>query len=146
MKKLPQLFVICCALALFGGGATCRQSRLEPGGAYATTNTVPDLQFYQVEATFALAYATIDTAFKFEKDNRQTLWALSPDIKHGIDKIRPDATAYRNLYIAARKAYLANPVPTGLSNLQSTLLKIQQIAVAAQTAIGNIETDKSKVK
>lgn len=119
---------------------------MEPGGAYApdpTTNAVTgvvtqiatDKPFFIVDGAFYLAYSIIDGAFTFERDNRATLWALSPEIKHALDKIRPDAVVARNSYIAARKGYIANPTPAGLSDLQFALAKIQQLQAAATAVI-----------
>ena len=124
-------------------------SKLEGGGAYApgttayTTNAAgevatnfnataeSDKAFFIADAAFWTAYSAIDGAFTFERENRDALWKLSTDVKHGLDKIRPDAVLYRNQYIAARKAYMANPTPAGLNLLESILGKVQQLQAAA---------------
>lgn len=137
-KHLGKLFAASLlALALLSlaiPGIGCK-STLETGGAYAQTNTLPDLQFYQIDAAYDFAYSTIDAAFKFEKDNRQTLWKISPEIKHSLDKIRPQAVLADREYLAARAAYMANPTPAGLSVLQTALSKAQQLTAAAQAAV-----------
>lgn len=122
------------------------KSTLEQSGAYApdpvtnavsgaVTQVTADKPFFIADGAFYLAYSAIDAAFTFERDNRATLWALSPDIKHALDKIRPDAVVARNSYIAARKGYLANPTPAGLSDLQFALAKIQQLQSAATAVL-----------
>src|SRR5262245_2666148 len=112
--------------------AGCVGKRLEPGGAYApggfvvTTNTggvgetnfMPtaqaDMAFYVADSSYDLAYSIIDGAFKFERDNRAALWRVSPSIKHTLDEIRPKALEIHKRWAAARQAYIANPVATGL--------------------------------
>lgn len=131
---LAVLGVLCMA-------ASCKQARLEPGGAYAPVDangaaTVqPDLAFYQADAAFDLAYSTVDAAFKFENDNRVLLWKVSPQIKHTLDQIRPQASSVVLEWAKARQTYLANPVPANLTPLQAILAKIQQLAVTAQSVI-----------
>jgi hypothetical protein len=120
-------------------------SKLEPGGAYApvTTNadgTVtptaePDKAFLIVDAGFELAYNALDTAFKFERSNRALLWKLSPDIKHGLDAIRPTASDVKLKYAKARTEYLANPTPAGLDMLNQILSKVQALSAAATGAL-----------
>lgn len=112
----------------------CRAT-LEPGGAYAPVGQKADMTFYTIDAAFTLAYAAVDGAFKFEKQNRAALWDVSPKIKRDLDYIRPDAAKVVKRYMAARKAYLANPVPDNLTELQSTLALAQRISVAALATI-----------
>lgn len=113
----------------------CGTTRLELGGAYAQTNQVPDLQFYQIEAAYDLAYSTLDGVFKFEEDNRAGLWKLNPKIKQTLDKIRPQAWDYNVEYLTARAAYKANPVPSGLTTLQTISTKLQQLLLTAQAVL-----------
>lgn len=124
MKKLSVIFLII--LASFG----CHKT-LEPGGAYAPTNTVPDMAFYVSDAAFSAAQASLDAAFTWERQNRLFLWSVSPAIKHGLDKIRPDATTAVKDYLIAREAYRAHPTPAGLDKLTTILTKLQQIQGAA---------------
>lgn len=147
MKKTLVGFIALLSLSI-GLWCGCKAT-LAPGGAYAptvfttnattgviTTNQMPsDMAFYITESTFILAASTIDTAFRFERDNRAALWKLSPDIKHTLDKIRPDATQAVNAYAAARKVYMANPTPAGLDMLNTIMAKAQQIASAAAAAV-----------
>ena len=135
------LSLLLCAPFLIG--ATCKEARLEPGGAYApivtnaatgVVSTNSDLAFYQIEASYAAAYAAIDGLFKFEADNEKALWAISPNIKLTLDKIRPDAWEANKSYHKARKAYLAVPVPANLTVLQQVLARMNQL-LAAATAV-----------
>jgi hypothetical protein len=124
------------------GLAGCKGT-LEQGGAYAPIGTngvvtiAPDYAFYVVDSGFDLAYSTVDGAFKFEADNRMLLWSISPNIKHTLDQLRPQAVTIRNEYAAARAAYMANPTPAGLTTLQAALAKAQQIAAAAMAVLPN---------
>lgn len=145
MKKLFAPIVLCLAtvaLLLLSPGCASSNARLEPGGAYAPvtgtgTNAVanPDYSFFVVDSAYNLAYSTIDAAFKFEHDNRQYLWGLSPQIKKTLDSIRPQAAAADSEYLTGRAAYLANPTPAGLSGLQAILAKVQQYASAISAAL-----------
>lgn len=124
-------------------------SKLQEGGAYApdpTTNAVTgivttiaaDKPFFVVDSAFYLAYSAVDAAFTFERDNRATLWKLSPQIKHDLDAIRPDAVLARNAYMAARKSYIANPTPAGLDTLSTVLAKVQQLQTTANAVINSL--------
>ena len=141
MKRLVPIIALVACLGL----SACK-STLEPGGAYAptTTNAVtgvitatqaPDMAFYNIDSAYLLAYSTANAAFDFERNNRAMLWKISPQIKHTLDTIRPQAVAANMRYLAARASYLANPVPAGLTQLQTILAEIGSIASAAQVAI-----------
>jgi len=114
---------------------------LAPGGAYAPVDAngnpiqAPDMVFYNIDAAYDLAYSTVDAAFRFERDNRTLLWKVSPQIKHTLDSIRPQAVSANADYLRARAAYMANPTPAGLTALQTVLSKISQLATAAAAAL-----------
>jgi hypothetical protein len=135
MKRI--LTSLLLSLALVAGlGSSCKNSRLEVGGAYApvtgsTTNAAANLAFFQADSAYDLAYSAIDAAFKFEKENRAMLWKISPGIKHALDKIRPEAVNINRKYLAARAAYMAYPTPAGLGDLQTMLGQLQQLSAAA---------------
>jgi len=132
MKKLIALLTITTGLLFL---ADCQSARLESGGAYAPVGQVPDMQFYQVDAAYDLAYAAIDGAFTFERDNRLVLWGVSPQIKHTLDSIRPQAVQANIEYHRARAAYMANPVPANLGLLQQILAKVEQLMATAHAAL-----------
>lgn len=136
-KPQPPTTVVSLLLAgmlAIGAFAGCKAT-LEPGGAYAPVGQKADMTFYAIDAAFNLAYAAVDGAFKFERDNRKALWAISPKIKRDLDYIRPDAAKVVVRYMAARKAYLANPVPDNLTELQNVLALAQRISAAAVAAV-----------
>lgn len=122
----------------------CR-AHLEPGGAYApvvtnldgtiTPSARANIEFFAVEASFKLAYVTADTAFEFERDNRLFLWRISPEIKHGLDGLRPQAVEVKRRYALARQAYEANPVPANLTVMQTILEEAKALAAAAAAAL-----------
>jgi len=123
--------ISCCSMIHTG----CK-STLAIGGAYAPgtngiSTTQPDLAFYLTDSSYDVAYAALEAAFKFERDNRPALWSLSPIIKQTLDKIRPTALQASNEYLLARAAYMANPVPANLSGLQTALAKMQQLTATA---------------
>jgi len=143
-------FAACSALALALVVTTISCAhKLAPGGAYSgstiTTNAAGtvttnqlfqgDYAYYVVEAAFALAYDSMDAAFKFERDNRAALWKVSPSVKHTLDTLRPQADSVVVTYTAAREAYEANPVPVNLTAMQTALAKIQQLSAAAVAAL-----------
>jgi hypothetical protein len=130
------------------------KTTLEAGGAYApavvTTNAAgqvvtnataaPDMAFYATDAAFLTAYNIVDGVFTWERDNRAFLWKLSPDIKHGLDGIRPTAWEIRKEYLAARETYKANPTPAGLDLLNTLLAKMRQFQATAQTLSANLNS------
>ena len=133
--------------ALLAGPALtgCKSARLEPGGAYAplTTNDdltvtptqAPDLGLFVADQAFDLAVSTMGVAFKIERDNRMLLWRVSPEIKHGLDRVRPQAVEAKKRYALARTAYLANPIPGNLDTLNTVLAELKALSEAAQAAI-----------
>jgi hypothetical protein len=125
----------------------CKSAKLEPGGAYApvTTNAdgtttatqAPDLALFEVDSAFDLAYTATDAVFNIERSNRQMLWSISPQIKHTLDGIRPQAVDAKKRYALARKAYLANPVPANLDALNTVLATMKNLSSAAAAALPN---------
>lgn len=146
-KRSVGSLLVLCSLAMLPIAETgCNKSTLEPGGAYSPTSTnvvtgevtatqAPDKEFFIADAAFYTAYSVIDAAFTFERDNRATLWQLDPNVKKTLDKIRPQAVTGKNTYLDARKAYLANPTPAGLSTLQTALGRLQQLQSAVSAVI-----------
>lgn len=133
-RRAAAMLAITLAIFLSSGCAT-GNARLEPGGAYAPTGQAADFAFYGVESAYALALAAFKTASRLEIDNRAALWAVSTNIKHTLDEIRPKALAADRAYAKARMAYLKDPTPDGLSGLQTILGQFQQLAGAAIAAI-----------
>jgi hypothetical protein len=139
---------LAAALAV-GLGAGCSSTKLEPGGAYAPVDisgnaiVKPDPAFYIVDAAYAVAYATVDGVFKFEADNRLFLWQVSPDFKHALDKLRPEALKVRDDYARCRLAYKANPVPANLTQLQAALAKVQQVTATAAALLPTVTTKQN---
>lgn len=140
---------------IFGGSqlAGCKKT-LEAGGAYSgsvletnlaggvVTNQVaaPDLAFYTTDLAFSSVDSLIDGVFNWERANRAFLWGRSPDIKRGLDKIRPTAWEIRKQYVLARETYKANPTPAGLDTLGTLLAKLQQLQTTATALSSNLNT------
>jgi len=131
--------IFMCCVALCG----CRTPSLEQGGAYnvSVTNAVtgnvissPDYPFFVVDSSFNLAYQTVDGIFTYEQDNRATLFAINPEIKHTLDKARPIAVDVVRRYTAARADYIASHTPYELKTLQGILSELNTLAVTVQTA------------
>lgn len=123
------------AVALLALG--CVATRLSTGGAYAqseASKAQPEL--FALDASFDVAYAALDTVFKYEKQNRSALWKLSPNIKHGLDKLRKESVIVATDYATARTVYLTNQVE-GLSRMQSSLNKLQAAGASAVVVIQN---------
>lgn len=141
-ESIFQALVLTLALLLgamlFNGCGLLSAKKFEPGGAYANTDTTaatPEL--YASDAAFDLAYRALDVTFKYERDNRAALWAISPKIKHSLDGLRESATQVWLDYAVARKAYLATPTTANLSALQTVLGKMQQANAAALAVIAS---------
>jgi len=133
--KTIRISLILLVLCLIGQGCVTN-TRLEPGGAYsqsATAAAMPEL--FVMDSSFDLAYSALDTTFKFERNNRTMLWAISPNIKHTLDKLRVEASRVKLDYAIARQAYLANSIQTNLDALTTALTKLQAINIAALTVI-----------
>ena len=130
MKRFYSLFL---ALACLVAMPACKSS-LAPGGAYAVQGQ-PDMAFFVADADYQVAYQTVDAAFVFERNNRAYLWTISPNIKHTLDGIRPQAVKVNADYLIARAAYIANPTPPGLTGMQAILAKMQQLVATATSVL-----------
>lgn len=148
MKMKHIIISVLAAITLIA----CK-STLEQGGAYApgtfviatndsgvvVTNFIavaaPNRAFYLADASYDLAYSAIDAAFEFERRNRDALWRLSPSIKRALDDLRPTAWDINVKWAKARQAYLLNPTPPGLTDLQRLLSELQNVSQAARAAL-----------
>lgn len=125
-------------------------SKLEPGGVYAPTNSAGvvvynDQALALADASYQFTYETVQSVFKFERDNRDVIWAVSHDVKHGLDKARPVAVDINRRWAAARNAYKKNPTPEGISTLQSILSELNRLLPVVQQQlepVKNIKTNK----
>lgn len=140
---------------LVGAVAGCKTPSLEVGGQYAplpvvstndigvvsTNQVAPDVALFEVDSAFKMAYETVDTVFNLERENRALLWGVSHDIKHSLDKIRPDAAQAAKSYATARAAYLANPTMVNMSSMQAALTKIQALSSSATAVVSNLQTN-----
>ncbi len=123
MKYLLALLSVCLLCG-------CKTPKLEPDGAYKG-----DLNLALADASYKFAYETTIAVFQFELENRAELWKVSPSIKHGLDKLRPEVVKVDKRWAIARRAYKANPTPQGLSNLQTILAEIQRLLPAVQSQL-----------
>ena len=141
--KFKFLFLILALTAsvLLSG---CQTPRLEPGGAYAPTNSVGQVVYNDVglavaDASYKLAYQTVLGFMKFERDNRAAIAAINPSVgasvKAELDKLRPQVVSIDLRWAKARKAYRLNPTPAGLSTIQTILSEIQRLIPAVQSQI-----------
>lgn len=151
MKKFFSLLLIALSVTLSACTTSC--GTLQSGGAYAPTATnevtgavaptqAPDYAFFACDNAFDLAFSTISATFKFERENRDALWKISPEIKHAMDKARPVAFKLGQDYAKARTAYQANPTPAGLSELQTALSRAESIAAAIAVQINTTPAKK----
>lgn len=134
MKRLFSIACLAISMALLPPATTGCKSTLAPGGAYAPAGTQPDMAFFAADAAYQIAWNTINAAFDFERNNREYLFRLSPEVKHTLDSLRPNAVTANSEYLKAREAYKLNPVPDNLTALQSALAKIKQL-LPAVTAV-----------
>jgi len=126
----------------------CHSPTLNAGGVYApmatntagtvTTNT--DAAFFTAETTFWTAYSVMDAAFSAERANRAAYWAISPNIKEGLDAIRPEAWQVVQRYIAARRAYEAAPSTANLETLTGAGERITQLSATASSLLAPVSS------
>ena len=121
----------------------CKTARLEPGGVYAPTNELGQVVYADTglalaDASYQLAYDTVSAVLKFERDNRATIWALSPEVKKALDKVREQGNALNLRWAEARYLYKQNPTPAGLTALQTILAEIQRLVPVAQQQLAPV--------
>lgn len=141
--KLPLMLLIgVLSVGMLSG---CKTPKLEPGGVYAPTNAVGvviynDLGLALADASYKFTYETALSVFAFERDNRLAIWALSPDVKHALDAIRPKVVEVDRRWAQARKLYKANPTPAGLNVLQTILAEAQRLLEVARQQVQPVST------
>lgn len=140
MKRLLAALVLTAVLALAFVTPGCKTSTLEPGGAYSPTNAVGevvhnDIGLAMSDASYKFAYESALTVFQFEKDNRAALWAVSPEIKHTLDKARPVVVDINVRWAVARRSYRQNPTPASADALTAIVSEMQRLLPAVQSAI-----------
>lgn len=147
------LLTVMLAMPILVGCDGCHKATLEGGGAYSpgvtssvtnADNTVseiftptqrPDMELFLADSAFGIAYRAVDVVFNLEKQNRAWLQQQAPQIKQALDQARPVAADAVRKYTAARKAYIANPTPTGLSDVQTALSEIQRVNSSVQAVL-----------
>jgi hypothetical protein len=144
MKKLLLLPILGLVLGI---GLSCKTPSLETGGAYKPTNELGQVIYNDVglamaDASYKLAYDTIISVLKFEKDNRAHLFEVSPticlDVKHAMDKVRVQTWQIEQRWALARRAYRASPTPAGMTTLQTILAEIQRIIPVVQSQLNPV--------
>ena len=119
---------------------------LESGGAYnqfstnadGTVTAKKDTPLYVADQSFEVAYNTLNAAFTIEQNNADFFWKISPQIKKSLDKVRPGAWEAVKSYVAARDAYIKNPVPANLDGLNAVIARMQQFVYVANAALGQV--------
>lgn len=150
MKRAILLFAFVSSLiALVWFAVGCKSPHLETGGLYAPTNAAGqvvynDLGLALADGSYKLAYETVSAIFKFERDNRAAIWALSPQVKKTLDKARTEAVDIDRRWAEARKLYKAKPTPAGLSAIQGVLLEIQRLIPVAQAQLDPVYSSITK--
>lgn len=142
MKRLLtasiSFFAVCVVASFILVG--CKTPSLEPGGAYAPTNVVGqvvsnDIGLALVDASYKFAYESIQTVFKFERDNRPAIWAVSHNVKKGLDDARPRVVEWDKRWATARFEYRQNPTPAGLNKLQTILAEMNRLLPIVQSQL-----------
>lgn len=134
--------LLLLGLTLGGWGCGGLGHRLESGGAYApvTTNatgevtaaTAPETVLFITDATYQFAYRTVLGVMQFELDHRQELLRLAPQVKAGLDALRPQVQDIDVRWARARQRYQAHPTPAGLTALQQVAAELTRLLPVAQ--------------
>jgi hypothetical protein len=130
MRKMLRLLAI--TLLVCGVTVGCKTGRLEQGGAYAVVGQQQELPLMIADQLYKTSYTALDLTFKIEKDNREVLWKLNPNIKHRIDALRDAAWAVNLKWATARALYVQNPIPANLSAMELVLAEMQKLVPIAQ--------------
>lgn len=151
LRSYLPLLLLTLSLAVL---PACKSPNLAAGGGYApvTTNSVgevvpasaPDKALYLADASYKLAYDTMAGAFKFERDNREEILKISPEVKKALDNLRPNVVEVERRWALARKAYRQNPTPAGLSTIQSILAEIQRFVPVVQSQLAPVYAGLTK--
>ena len=145
MQKILSLILLAALLSL----SACKSPQLQPGGVYSPTNSVGQVVYNDIglalaDAAYKLAYETVGAVLKFEQDNEVVIWAISPDIKHALDKVRVTGNDINLRWANARKIYRLNPTPAGLSTLQTILAEVQRLVPVAQQQLATVNSTLTK--
>jgi hypothetical protein len=143
-NKILLLTLIGGMAALALSSISCKTPHLEAGGSYAPTNAQGQVIYNDVglalaDASYKYAYNQIFDVMKFERENRKTIYAISPtgelNFKHALDRLRPMVVEIDKRWAFARRAYRLNPTPAGLNDLQTALAEIQRFVPVVQSQL-----------
>lgn len=141
--KIKLFSTVLMACLLVGCSSGCK-SHLEQGGAYnpSVTNvatgevtSAPKDVLYTLDASYKFAYGVVAGGLKLEMDNRESVAALSPEVKPALDKVRNVVWEIDQKWATARKAYKDNPNEEGLANLKGVLSELEKIVPIVQDAL-----------
>lgn len=127
MKKQFHALFLCLSFLLspiwmpvFTGaivGAGCSGcSTLAPEGVYGS-----DKLLYETDKLIVDSYQIFDAFLRLEKENRDALFKVSPEIKKTADKIRADGPKWISSAIAMRDAYKSQPGTDTKTALETAL-------------------------
>lgn len=91
-----------------------------------------------------IATSTFSALWVLEKENRMTLWAVSPDIKHAVDKTRAGAPGWIADLSSAIKAYKASKTDLTKSWVDKSQESLGKETTEAQKQIVDIKTKLTK--
>lgn len=135
---LNAILVALLAVAATGCVLFNPDKKLEPGGAYAKTETAEAMpELFLADSAFKTTYSAMKVVFDYEIANRVVLWKLSPNIKKKLDEYRDKVWEVNVEYAQARTAYLANKVPANLDAMTAALAKLTQLNAVVATVIAN---------
>lgn len=133
--RLSAFIALLCAVTWLAFTPGCAQ-KLQPGGAYApalvnpdgsvTPTAAPDMALFVLDASYDLAYQTVLTACRLEKQNRPLLGRVFPELKREMDKVRIATWQIDQDWAAARAAYLDHPVAANLTAIQRALAEMER--------------------
>lgn len=152
IKSNPATFIVCLMLvglySVITTTCTGCKTNLEPGGAYApvtvstnaatgevTTNVNAQVLLHRVDLGYRLAKTTFYEVSQWEFDNRTNLWAVSPEIKRTLDRLRVEFVKVDQDFVTAHDACTAAPTPEGGGKLEAILARLEAVVDAATAVL-----------
>lgn len=89
----------------------------------------------RAEQIRGIALDTFDTVMKLERDNREALFAVSPDIKHTVDYFRKNELQWINGLDNCIQTYKKNRTPENKATLVTWLAVVEKALAEAQTCL-----------
>lgn len=135
VQTILSCLLLSCSLAFFAScqsGCRTGSGRFNPTTGQYDTNAPADQIVVTAQSVRQTALDTFELVSQTEAQLRDTLWKVSPDIKHSVDHIRTHGIEWINSLTAMTDAYQSNRTEENKVKLDGAIAMLQAAIAEAQ--------------